>query len=67
MTTERRDPNTPNQPTIPALTPQESEDLRRARELRRIIGDPRVRVEVPTGSDANERPVIPTSRRYQIG
>jgi hypothetical protein len=67
MTTEKQVSNRPNEPTIPALTPQENDDLCRARELRRIIGDPRVCVEVPTGTGSDERPIIPASRRYQIG
>jgi hypothetical protein len=66
MKTGNPTPSKPNQPQSPTA-PQENEDLRRARELRRVIGDPRVRVEVPTGPGPEERPMVPASRRYQIG
>jgi hypothetical protein len=64
MSPEENDAKKPNEPKIPMLS---EEQLRRAQELRRIIGDQRVRVEVPTGTDRDERPMVPTSRRYQIG
>jgi hypothetical protein len=45
----------------------ELHDLRRAQELRRILGDPRRRVEVPTENTAGQPPITPAAKRYQIG
>ena len=59
--------STENVPKIPALTEQQEQDLRRARDMRTITGDPRVRVQVPTGIPSEERPAPPSGKRYQIG
>jgi len=59
--------STENEPKIPALTEQQEQDLRRARDMRTITGDPRVRVQVPTGIASEERPAPPSAKRYQIG
>lgn len=42
-------------------------ELRKAQELRRILGDPRRRVEVPTENGSDQPPPAPTATRYQIG
>ena len=47
--------------------PAELRDLQRAQELRRVLGDPRVRVQVPTENDAGIPPTAPMAQRYQIG
>ena len=41
--------------------------LREAGELRRVIGDPRVRVEVPTDGPAAEHTDRLVNQRYHIG
>jgi hypothetical protein len=45
----------------------EISDLQRAQEIRRILGDPRVRVEVPTENDSEQPPPTPAAQRYEIG
>lgn len=41
--------------------------LKEAQELRRLIGDPRVRVEVPTMTECPEKKIpMPISQRYQV-
>ena len=62
--TGENDQTKPSEPKIPMLS---EEQIQRARELRRIVGDQRARVEVPTGTEGDERPSAPASRRYQIG
>ena len=42
--------------------------LRAAQEFRRLVGDPRIRVEVPTVKVAgNSQRLSPMSRRYSFG
>lgn len=49
------------------FTEQTTADLRRAQEIRRLIGDPRVRVQVPTDGVAGEPTPPPAAKRYEIG
>ena len=43
-------------------------NLQKVQELRRLIGDPRVRVEVPTVKvTGSSRHIAPMSRLYHIG
>jgi len=39
-------------------------ELLKLLETRRLLGDPRVRVQVPTETEAPEQPPISMSRRY---
>lgn len=41
--------------------------VRKAQELRRLIGDPRVRVEVPTTGPLDEQSALRIAKRYHIG
>ncbi len=44
-----------------------TEDLRKVQELRRLLGDPRVRVEVPVSGGSAEKPDLPIAKRYKVG
>lgn len=56
----------PVQPTIPMLS--DEGDLRKALELRRILGDPRTRIEVPTSNGTSNPPApAPAGNRYESG
>lgn len=47
---------------------QAEKQLKSAQELRRLIGDPRIRVQVPTVKiSGNSQQFSPISRRYHVG
>ncbi len=64
-----KQPHTPKLPeakdaTAPSMT---EAHLQKAQELRRLIGDQRVRVEVPTGERSSKHPIYPVGKRYSVG
>jgi len=65
MTSQREDLK--SEPAGEPLSALEINDLRRARALRRVLGDPRVRVQVPTEPEVDKPPAAPASKRYQSG
>jgi len=66
MKSERTGTPQPGQERDKQISAWDAADLRRAQELRRVLGDPRVRVQVPTESDG-EPPPTPAAKRYQTG
>ena len=52
---------------MPSREAAEIGELRKSQELWRLIGDPRVRVQVPTESEAAQPPPAPASQRYVTG
>lgn len=51
--------------------PQPTEETRiqwrRSVELRRVLGNPRQRVGVPTSTEVEEPPASSSAKRYQVG
>ncbi len=55
------------EPQRESVTALQASDFQRAQELRRVLGDPRVRVQVPTEGDGENPPPTPASQRYHTG
>jgi hypothetical protein len=67
MKKERPGRATPAQMPATSSEAAEINELRKAQDLWRLIGDPRIRVEVRTENDAKHPPPAPASQRYQTG
>lgn len=67
MTSSPSDTPKPSKPTQDGASAATEADLQKALELRRLIGDPRVRVEVPTRDGSSHHPVSSVAKRYSVG